>query len=303
MKDQLVERVASLLREEGFQVSDCCSVRSCFDILARRDDSMLLVKILQNIEGLTPRSASELRSVASAMSGTPIVVGDHMKNAGLSSEVVYTRYGLHVVNIEAFGMILSKRTPLVYSIRGNYCVRIDPSLLSQIRKKADLTQKELAVELGVSKQSVHRYESSGRISLEIAEKLMKLLREDIMLPGEVFSGEISSLEEHITTTMTDLERMVYAEFRKMGFDASVTNAPFDIVAEERRKKERVLSVVSDDRKGLKRKIEIIRGISEMTGYRMVCISNRAKGLDVVVVKPRDLKGIKGAGEFLSLLEI
>jgi predicted transcriptional regulator len=198
---------------------------------------------------------------------------------------------------------LSKRTPLVYSIRGNYCVRIDPGLLSQIRKKADLTQKELAEELGVSKQSVHRYESSGRISLEIAEKLMKLLREDIMLPGEVFSGEINSLEEHISTTMTDLERMVFEEFRKMGFDASVTNAPFDIVAEERRKKERILSVVSDDRKGLKRKVEIIRDISEMTGYRMVCISNRAKGLDVVVIKPKDLMDISKADEFLRLLEI
>ncbi len=303
MKDLLVERVSSALRDAGFQLSDCCSVRSCFDILARRGDSMLLIKILQNIEGLTPRSASELRSVASAMSGTPIVVGDHMKNAGLSSDVVYTRYGLHVVNIEAFGMILSKRTPLIYSIRGNYCVRINPELLSQIRKKADLTQKELAVELGVSKQSIHRYESSGRISLEIAEKLRKLLREDIMLPGEVLSGELNSLEERITTTMTDLERMVFDEFRKMGFDASVTNAPFDIVAEEPRKKERVLSVVGDDRKGLKKKIEIIRDISDMTGYRMVCISNRANGLDVVVIKPKELKDISEADEFLRLLEI
>jgi putative transcriptional regulator len=302
MKDLLLDAVVSSLRDAGFQVSDCCSVRSAFDILARRDDSMLLIKILQNIEGLTPKSASELLSVATAMSGTPLVVGDHMKNARLSSDVIYTRYDIHVVSVEAFERILSKRTPLIYSIRGNYCVRINPELLSKIRKKADLTQKELAEELGVSKQSVHRYESSGRISLEVAEKLMKLLREDIMVPGQILAQDISRLEEDISSSMTDLERLAFDEFRKMGFDAAVTNAPFDILVEERKRREKVLSIVSDDRKGLKKKVGIIRDISDMTGYRMVCISNRAQGLDVVVIKPKELREIKEADDFLRLLD-
>ncbi|MBN2250866.1 MAG: helix-turn-helix domain-containing protein [Candidatus Altiarchaeota archaeon] len=302
MKELLVKRALELLESSGFLFSDCCMVRSCFDILARRDDTILLVKVYVNIEAVTQRSASELGNVAAAMSATPLIIGDHMKNSPLSSDVIYTRYNIHAVNMGAFEEILSRKTPLVYSIRGNYCVRINSDLLSDIRKKADMTQDELASELGVSKQSIHRYESSGRISLEIAEKLKEFLKEDIAVPNQIFTSEIGYLEKEISTFMTDLKRLAVREFRNIGLEASITNAPFDILATDRTSNQRILTIASDDRRGLKRKVEIIKDISLMTGYRRVCISNRASDLDVVVIKPGKLKEIKEAGEFLELLE-
>ncbi|RLI93635.1 MAG: hypothetical protein DRO90_03300, partial [Candidatus Altiarchaeales archaeon] len=276
-------------------------VRSCFDILARRDDTILLIKILPNIEGLNHKSALELKNVAVVMSGIPLIIGDHTKNSILSPDVIYTRYDIHVVNIDAFAGILSGRIPSIYSIRGNYCMRIDSRLLSNIRKKLNMTQEELAYQLGVSKQSIYRYESSGRISLNIAEKLMEFLKEDIMVPSDIFTLEINCLENEISTFMTDLKRMVLREFKNIGLDTSLTNAPFDILAREREHHEKILTIVSDDREGLKRKVEIIKDISEITGGYKVCISNRARDLDVLVIRPKELSEIKEVSEFMELL--
>lgn len=301
MKKLMIKETVEILREAGFWVSDCSMVRSCFDVLARRGDTVLLIKLLLNIEGLSHRSAGELKSVAAAMSGIPLVVGDHMKNSRLSPDVVYTRYDIHVVGIEAFAEIVGEKTPLVYSIRGNYCVRINPGLLSDVRRRLGMTQEELASQLGVSKQSIHRYESSGRVSLDIAERLMDFLREDLVVPGEVFTSEVKCIEDEVTSFMTDLKKTVLREFMGMGFETSLTNAPFDILASERGHREKILTIVSNDRQGLRRKVEIIRDISEIMGCHKVCISNRSQNLDVLVIKPKELSEINKASEFMKLL--
>ena len=301
MKTSLIQKAINVLEDAHFRVSDCSIVRSCFDILARRDDTILLIKILPNIEGLNHKSALELKNVAVVMSGIPLIIGDHTKNSILSPDVIYTRYDIHVVNIDTFAGILSGRIPSIYSIRGNYCMRIDSRLLSNIRKKLNMTQEELAYQLGVSKQSIYRYESSGRISLNIAEKLMEFLKEDIMVPSDIFTLEINCLENEISTFMTDLKRMVLREFKNIGLDTSLTNAPFDILAREREHHEKILTIVSDDREGLKRKVEIIKDISEITGCYKVCISNRARDLDVLVIRPKELSEIKEVSEFMELL--
>jgi len=301
-KDLLVAKVVSLLEDAGFLASDCCMVRSCFDILARKDGRLLLVKILVNIEGLTHKSAAELKNVSYAMSATPLVIGDHMKNAPLSSDVIYTRYDIHVVNLDAFAKILEEKPPQVYSIRGDYCVSINSDLLSEIRKKADLTQDELAERIGVSKQSIHRYESSGRISFEVAERLIEFLKDDILLSKEVFNPEIRQIEEKIDESATGIKKTALYDLMKLGFDASLTNAPFDIYAVSRKPNERILTVVSNDRVGLQRKVEIMSSISEITGARKVCISNRTQKLDVVVIKPKQLTVIKDKDEFFEMLD-
>jgi putative transcriptional regulator len=302
MKEELIEKVESLLLDAGFEVSDCSAVRSCFDVLARRENNLLLIKVFQNIEGMTYHTAVELKQVAAAMSASCMVIGDHMKNASLDPDVIYTRYGINVVNLQAFSEVLKQKSPLVYSIRGSYCVRINPQTLSEIRKKADLTQDQLAASLGVSKQSVHRYESTGRISLDVAEKLIDFLKEDIRAPKEVFVSEIKNIEESLNGAATELKTQVFNEFISMGFDASLTNAPFDLLATDLKQNQRILTVVSNDRKGLKRKVEILTRISAITGCRKLCISNRGADLDIVVIKPEDLLEIKKAKELLDLLD-
>ncbi|RLI90627.1 MAG: hypothetical protein DRO89_05515 [Candidatus Altiarchaeales archaeon] len=301
MKTSLINRAIDILKNAGYRVSDCSTSRSCFDILAKKE-KILLIKVLANIDGLTRRCSLELRNVASIISAIPLILSDHMKSAKLCRGIIYTRYNIQVINIATLEDIVNEKMPLIYSVRGNYCIKIDPSLLVKLRKELDMTQEELADELGISKQSVRRYEFYGRMSVEVAEHLMEILKNNIAIPNDVF---ISGPPLHhgydiMGRRLTKLRRMVLEKFRDMGFSAILTNAPFDIVAMES-EDERILTTVSDDSRRLKRKIDTIDEISNIIGSYRVCISNRHEDSDVIIIKPRDLNKIKDSEELIQML--
>lgn len=297
MKPSLVSEAEGILEESGFRVLDCCGLRSCFDILARREKT-LLIKVLANIDGLTRRCCVELRSVASMVSAIPLVLGDHTKSARLSAGVIYERYGVHVLNGETLGEVVNDSLPVVYAVRGNYCVRIDSSLLVKLRKRLDLTQEQLAEELGVSKQSVHRYESLGRVSLDVIDRLIDFLEDNIVLPSEVFSSQPVS-HSFSEQRLSSLKRLVLGKFLDLGFSAALTNAPFDVVAVEGG--ERILTSVSDDSRRLRLRVGLISDVSDMLGVYGVCVSNRCEDSDIVFLKPREFSEIRDSQELLELL--
>jgi len=302
MKSGLINEAIEILENAGYLVSDCSGSRSCFDILAKKD-KLLLIKVLANIDGLSRRCSVELRNVASITSAIPLILSDHMKSTKLCKGIIYARYDIQVMNTATFEDIVNENMPLVYSVRGNYCIKIDSSLLVKLRKKLYMTQEELADELGVSKQSVRRYEFYGRMSVEIAERLMDILKDNIAIPNEVFISDRSYLPHSygsMDRKLTMLKGMVLEKFRDIGFFAALTNAPFDIVAMES-EDERILTTVSDDSRRLRRKIDTINEISEIIGSYSICISNRHEDSDVVIMKPRDLSRIKDSEELIEIL--
>lgn len=302
MKSSLTRDAVEILESCGYQVSDCSGSRSCFDILAKRD-KVLLIKVLINVDGFSRRCSTELKNVASVTSAIPLVLSDHTKSAKLCRGVIYARYNIQVINLATLGDIVNESMPIVYSVRGNYCMRIDSNLLVKLRKGLNMTQQELADRLGISKHSIHRYELSGRMSLEIAERLMDILKENIATPREVFLPDMHHPPEEyeiMTRRLTGLKYMVLEKFRDIGLFAALTNAPFDIFAigDEDRK---ILTTVSDDSRRLRGKMDTINEISRIIKSYSICISNRYGDSDVTVMKPRELRKIKDSEELIDIL--
>ena len=301
MKAELVSRVLGILHDSGFRTSDCSGTRSCFDVLAKKR-GILLIKVLGNIEAFSRINAMELANLAELLNAVPLVLGERMKSARLSAGVIYARYDIHVINAETFGDILRDRMPFIHSVRGNYCVRIDSELLGRLRRGLDLTQEELATELGVSKQSIHRYENSGRISVDIANRLMDFLHEEIRVPGSIADEEIHPVAGGILErNLTSLKKTVLREFRNIGLSSQATNAPFDILSLENSHEKRILSIVSDDGRRIGMKVEMLTEASEIIGGYKVCISNRRQDADILIMKPDELAEIKDAEEFVRIL--
>jgi putative transcriptional regulator len=221
-----------------------------------------------------------------------------MKSSELADGVVYDRYGVYVSNLETLGEIIHDTPPRVYSTRGNYCVHINGRLLSDARRKMGLTQESLAKMLGVSKQSVYRYESSGRVSLDVFERLANLFDEEFSEPEFRLDFEQSAQPSSRGRKVTTLKRRVCSEFRSMGFNTVLTTAPFDLIAS---KDERIFSVVSNDWRRLRYKMAVLEGISELVGGYSVCISERRVEGETSVLSPKELAEIKTPRELFKLL--
>jgi putative transcriptional regulator len=297
-KPDLVDSAVNLLSESGFKTVDCRGSRSSFDILAKRGDLLLLIKALANVEGLGRESVLELRSVSSLLNGTPLIVSERMKSSSLADGIIYDRYGVCVSNLRTFSEFLNDAPPRVYSTRGNYCVRVNVEMLSEARRRRGLTQDSLAERIMVSKQSIYRYESCGRMSLEVFERLKEFFGDELAGADVQMRHEGQERPAVPSGPVTSFKRMVCREFEHMGFETHLTSAPFDMVA---KRDGRVFSVVSNDWRRLEDKLEVLREVSETLGGYGVCISRRRVEGEVSVLTPGELSEIKSPKDLFKLL--
>jgi putative transcriptional regulator len=300
LKDNLVESVESLLQESGFRTVCTKGSHSSFDVLGKREETLFLVKVLANVEGLSRESILELKEVAAILGGLPIVVSQRMKSSELADDIVYDRYGVWVSNVQTLMRMVNYSPPKIHSKRGTYCVQVDPQTLTSARQRLGLTQESLARQLGVSKQSIYRYESSGSMSLEVFKRMKHFFKEDVVQVEP--KPNVSSLHfEHQLNEpgkASSFKVKVRQEFETMGFDTALTNAPFDIVATE---DDRVFSVVSNDWRRLDYKLSVLEEISDIVGGYGVCISDRRVKSDVSVLTPQELSEIKTPKDLFKLL--
>ena len=69
-RKQLVDEVRDVLAKTGFYLSEKQDTRGLsFDIVARRDDQLILVKVLQNVDAFAKQNADELRLLATTLEG------------------------------------------------------------------------------------------------------------------------------------------------------------------------------------------------------------------------------------------
>src|SRR3989442_1171658 len=73
-RDRVLEETRRGLAKTGFFLSRPHGERGlCFDFVARRDDTLLIVKFLQNVDALSKDTAHELLEVARILEGSPLV--------------------------------------------------------------------------------------------------------------------------------------------------------------------------------------------------------------------------------------
>jgi len=297
-KAGLVESTLRALEASGYLTVDCHGSRSSFDVIGKRGGRLLLVKALASVEGLSRDSVVELRRVASILGATAVVVSGRMKSSGLADGIVYDRYGVIVCSIATFESIINDSMPKIYSTRGNYCVRVDGGMLAEARRRLGMTQEDMAERLGVTKQSVYRYEALGRVSLDVFERLSDFFGEEIAKPVGEPHAEESVESDGVSRNVTSFKKMVCREFEELGFKTSLTSAPFDMVAT---RDETVFGVVSNDWRRLEGKISVLEEISDLLGGYRVCVSERRVEGKASVLTPGELAKVRSPRELFKLL--
>ena len=75
-RDELIEAVRSILARSGFYVSRPLNMRGIsFDIVARLDERLLVIKILSNVDALSKENADEMSTLAEALGAPPLLLG------------------------------------------------------------------------------------------------------------------------------------------------------------------------------------------------------------------------------------
>lgn len=245
-RDSTIDRIERLLQRAGFFVSDTHSIRpTSFDLMARRDSQLLILKVLKNIDALDPEEASRLRELSGLFGAAPLVIGQTSGSTELESGVVYGRYGVPIVDegtLEDF--LLKGFLPFLFSSPGGIFARIDGGRLRALRELHQLSLGALASVAGVSRRTIQLYEEGTGAEIAVVERLETFLGEPIARPIEMFPSPAppprrSSAEEEETSTRRSRHRPpentgdplrdgVFRKLDGMGWNVVVTiRCPFD----------------------------------------------------------------------------
>ncbi|MFP3946876.1 MAG: transcriptional regulator [Archaeoglobaceae archaeon] len=232
MQATVVDSVLRILEKSGFEVTDLVETKPrCFEIIAKKAENVLLVKVLYNIDSLKPEIAEDMKSVSILLKASPIVIGERFKFSYLDRGVVYNRYGLPVINTATlYDLIVDKIPPVIYSAPGGYYVRLDSERIREVREELGISLGVVAKELGISRRAVKKYEEGVDTSVENALKLEDILETNVVKAIDILRFVGKEVNEQRDIGLNDEEAEIVDQLRYLGIKVyPIRHAPFDVI--------------------------------------------------------------------------
>ncbi len=292
-REQVLQEIKNLLKSYGFKTSDIYD-RSCFDLLARKDDILIILKILINIDSLTSTQAEELSKISGTFLASPIIIGLKSKHNPLEEDVVYERHEIPVITPQTLcNIVVNDIHPEILAKRGGYYVKIDGPLLRQLRESQHLSLKELADLSHVSRETIYRYEQGNSQTYpETAMMIEEVLQQPITV-------SINVLE---TDKKDSLDKIIHEpiELIKLGYDVkSSKKTPFDAISESTTNNTNDIQKLQEKLENKLDEIEKIRAeINKKSITNNILITNMERGrnektLTNIANKTEDISSVTG----------
>lgn len=171
-KSRKMKQVLRLVEDNSFSTVEAYNFRTCFDIMAQKDGRRIMIKFEKNIDGLQKSDAKALHMLETFLDSQALVIGKNYKGKKLDDGTIFKRYGIGCVSENTLEYLMEGRN-LNNAKRFRKDVKtIDGLALRRLRKLVDSSMRELGEAVGISKDSIYRYEK-GKEDIT-AENLSKL---------------------------------------------------------------------------------------------------------------------------------
>ena len=221
----LLHETRELLVRAGFCVSEPMDPwTAVFDLVARRDETLLIVKAYTNVDRLSADGAMELRALAATLHAAPLAVGMRTSRTALEDGVLYLRHAVPIMTLGTISdHLMDGVPPFVYAGPGGKYVDMDGDTLSRVRAERQLSLSELADAAGVSRRSVQMYEQGMAAQVETALRLEGFLGVPLVRALDPFTT--SPELDLIRTQMSDrpmLTRATVSPTRRKSHDSAAS---------------------------------------------------------------------------------
>ena len=304
-RSQLLQNIENLLKSQGYKTSDIYDQGS-FDIVARKNLLILLLKTFQNIDSINERNAHEMKQLANIFLASPIIIGEKSRNGYLEEGVIYERYDIPTIGFETLkNMIMYNEYPEILADRGGYFVKIDGNVIKQYREEYSLSLKDLADLAHVSRATMYKYENEiVRANTETAMILEEILNTKVTLDIDLLKQpQNEDIEFSNGNDTLDLSKLGYGV-------VSTDKSPFDAVAKMKSsdKQSPLMANIEKNRteKTLKRMAVPLKDLSMITTSEPVFIINNEKIKESIgtipVIKSWELKEFENSKELLKIIK-
>lgn len=305
-REEMVNTTRAILAKAGFDVSSAINIRSiCFDVVGRRDKTVLIIKVLGNVDAFSRENADEMKIMADALDASPILIGETSSSGKLEKGIIYTRFKIPIISNETLAdQLLEEVPPFIFAAPGGLYVKIDSDTLRQIREERGISLGTLAETAGVSRRTIQMYESGMGAMIDAALRIEEYLGLPIIEPIDpfTFKREERSKEERVHNDPVD--SFAYNQLVNLGFSVRpVVKSPFEAVTHNSNTL-MLTSLGSDDEKVVQRAI-VASELSRIMDRFSVLIVERKHDRDSInstaVVSNDELKKIDEPHELTELV--
>ncbi len=316
-KEVLIHQIIDVLARAGFALSDRCNIRPrSFDVAARKGETLLLCKVLFNIDGLNEETAREMKYLAEYLGGSAIVLGAKTRDQMLEDSVVYMRYDILALSVQTLhDYFIENIPPLVSAAPGGLYVSIEGDLLKKSRMDQSMSLGTLATMVGVSRRTISKYEEEGMdASIDVVLQLEDIFGVELARPINILKScgsrkprkKTESETENQTRPSTLLpEDLILNTISMLGYDVlPTTQAPFKAISRD--KSSIILTGVSEFNTTVIKRAHLMSSISCVTETQSVFIINghsKIKSVEnTVLIEKKELDKISDSQELLDFIE-
>ncbi len=305
----LLGSVQHILTRAGFTVSERCDLRPVsFDLVARRDKELLLLKVLTNVDALGDAVAHEIKLLCRFLQARPVLVGLRAGTGQLEDGVVYARHDIPIVTPNTLAeYILEGEAPMVYAAPGGLYVQLDAAALREARQQMEMSLGAMAQLAGVSRRAIQMYEEGMRASIDAAMRLEEALGAELIRPMDPFSAfqAAPEPEPEIQSPSEDdpMEQLVRGFLEGMGFQVrSTRRSPFNALSTQQA--DTLLTGMGRDSPQLRRRAKVVSSISQVTGrpgFFVVERTTRTSIEGTPTMSRRELRSLSDPEAILELI--
>ena len=278
---ELIETTRATLTKAGYDVSSVLNLRSiCFDVVARRGDKLLIIKILSNVDAFSRDNAEEMKVLAEALTASPVLIGERSSSGALETGIVYSRFNIPIISNETLSdHTIEEVPPLIFAAPGGMYVRLDNSLLKEIRERDSISLGTLAEIAGVSRRTIQMYETGMGAMIDAALRIEEFLNTPMIVPLNPFEYKPEdTADKYEISGSNRTGSIVLNRLLDIGFSITpVMKSPFDALS--RVKEVIILTGTGDDEEKLIQRAMITSEVSNLAGRPSVVIVERTRDRD------------------------
>src|SRR3989338_881437 len=285
MKDKLIDKLGVFLLKEGFTVKSL--TRTCFDILARKQDKILLIKALEDANSITSEYVNEMGKVASYIGAVPVIISEKAGNK-LDDNVLYTRFDMYALNFNTFVNSIKNKFPFVKRTQAGFTVSVAGNRLREKRERMGYSSNYLSKRIGVTSRMIDKYEKgNSQVTITKAMKIYKIFGEKVFNEVDIFASKTEIESEY----NSDFSR----KYGALGFKAADTSkTPFDVIA--KKDNEIILTGVGDKTR------KDFESLSKLLDADNLVIFRKKKPKDIPSLTKKEFLEFEKANELIKFLK-
>lgn len=305
----MINTTRSILARAGFDISSAINIRSiCFDIVGRRDRTLLIIKVLSNVDAFSRENSDEMKIMAEALDANPLLIGETSSSGLLEKGIVYTRFKIPIISNETLAEhLLEEVPPFIFAAPGGLYVKIDSDVLKELREERGISLGTLAETAGVSRRTIQMYEKGMGAMIDAALRLEDYLDTPIIQaldPFEYHRDDTPSKHEIGAGGSTGSQRL--DRLLNIGFAITpIIRGPFEAISKDSGQNTVVLTGLDTNKTKIIQKALIAAELSNLSNRPSVLIVQKKQSADSIgstaLVTDDELKKIDDKNAFTDMV--